>query len=132
MVIDGTKSEDLLIKYSIGVSAEDFRLLHRLGLIERAVKRLVAVTSQPLETIPAPLDLEIELGASQANPGRFAAVLTRLIKEHLGLAGMVLATSVDKAQTVDELQDIAQRVIAQISTRRGSQAGEDARRTLFG
>ena len=51
---------------------------------------------------------------------------------NLGLRGFTLTLAVDKASTVEELREVAQRVIEQIRERKGEAAAAEARKTLYG
>jgi len=62
----------------------------------------------------------------------FTAALTQLISANLGLRGFTLTLAVDKASTIEELREVAQRVIEQIRERKGDGAAAEARRTLYG
>ena len=63
---------------------------------------------------------------------QFTAALTQLISANLGLRGFTLTLAVDKASTIEELRDVAQRVIEQIRERKGDGVAAEARRTLYG
>ncbi len=134
LLIDGTKSEEMLLAGLAGIGAEDFRTLEALALIApvagsvRAaeVSAAPAATAQPGAAAPpaqpsAPLDY-----------GQFTAALTQLISSQLGLRGFVLTLAVEKAGTIEELQAVAQRTIDQIRERKGQDAAAAARRTLYG
>ena len=62
----------------------------------------------------------------------FTAALTKLISGQLGLRGFTLTLAVDKASTIEELRDVAQRVLEQIRDRKGDAAAAEARKTLYG
>ena len=114
MVIDGIKTQELLLKYSVGVTAHDFRSLHRLRLIE---PRSSAVAL----SVPASLNAE-----------ELAATLKREVALQFGLAGMVLTGEIDGTQRLDELQRIARQVLERISATKGEAAAKAARKRLFG
>lgn len=71
-------------------------------------------------------------GPAARDPAIFAATLTRLISNELGLRGFVLSLSVEKASTPDDLEAIAQRVLEQIRERRGDAACAAAQQALYG
>jgi hypothetical protein len=75
-----------------------------------------------------PLPLETKALDSSA----FTAALTKLISSQLGLRGFTLTLAVDKASTIEELRDVAQRVLEQIRERKGEGAAAEAKRTLYG
>ena len=129
LLIDGVKSEEMLLAGLAGISAEDFQALQTLALIvplagapPRAAAAPPAAAAATPEAAPAaPLDY-----------GQFTAALTQLISSHLGLRGFVLTLAVEKAGTTEELQAVAQRTLEQIRERRGDAAAAAARRTLYG
>lgn len=140
LLIDGTKSEEMLLSNLAGISAEDFQELRKLDLIAPAAGAVTvgnsARTSSPdssRPTVPQPL------GPGAATPStspldysQFTAALTQLISGNLGLRGFTLTLAVDKASTIEELREVAQRVIEQIRERKGEAAAAEARKTLYG
>jgi len=62
----------------------------------------------------------------------FTQTLTQLISKELGLRGFTLTLAVEKASTIEELRDVANRALDQIRDRKGLPAAELARRSLFG
>ena len=81
MILDGVKTEEMLLRNLVGVTREDFRSLVRLGLIEPA--DVIAAASS---TVPA-TDKATSTGVPSATglDKRFAAVLANVIKTHPGL-----------------------------------------------
>ena len=138
LLIDGAKSEEMLLANVVGLKPEDFEFLESLQLIApvagsasrsaRAVPASSAVVEQPgPATEPADLLDEHLLGYAE-----FTATLTQLISSELGLRGFTLTLAVDKASSIQELRDVATRVLDQIRDRKGLPAAEKARRALFG
>jgi hypothetical protein len=78
-------------------------------------------------TIPAPL-----ASGSPLDYAQFTATLTKLISANLGLRGFTLTLAVEKAGTIEELRDVAHRVIDQIRERKGETVAAEARKTLYG
>jgi len=76
--------------------------------------------------VPLPLD------GKSLDYSAFTAALTTLISAQLGLRGFTLTLAVDKASTIEELRDVAQRVIEQVRERKGEAAAIEARKTLYG
>jgi hypothetical protein len=134
LLIDGTKSEEMLLGNLAGVTAADIQELRKLDLIAPA-SGAVTVGNQaarsasgdagrptiPLPLAPTPLDY-----------GQFTAALTRLISANLGLRGFTLTLAVEKAGTIEELRDVASRTLDQIRDRKGDAAAAEARKTLYG
>ena len=131
LVIDGVKSDEMLLANLTGITAADFEALQSLGLIEpvatptggrsgsSASGRNVAGATPAAEA--APLDY-----------AQFTAALTQMISKELGLRGFVLTLAVEKAGTIEELRAVAERTLEQIGERKGAAAAAAARRTLFG
>ena len=135
LLIDGVKSEEMLLANLAGITAGDFQELRKLDLIDPASG---AVTVNPARgassagaeatrpTAPLPLDVK------SLDYSAFTAALTQLISTHLGLRGFVLTLAVERASTIEDLQAVAQRTIDQIRDRRGEATATAARQTLYG
>jgi LDH2 family malate/lactate/ureidoglycolate dehydrogenase len=130
LLIDGAKSDAMLLGGLAGVTIADFDALRELGLIEpvaepsgsRASRPGAAPVATPAPAAPAaPLDY-----------AQFTAALTQMISTELGLRGFVLTLAVEKAGTIEELQDVANRTLAQIAERKGEARAAAARRVLYG
>jgi len=133
LLIDGTKSEEMLLVNLAGISAEDFQELRKLDLIAPAAGA-VTVGNAPRVATPdsAPPTVPQALAASPHDYSQFTAALTQLISSNLGLRGFTLTLAVDKASTIEELREVAQRVIEQIRERKGDAVAAEARKTLYG
>ena len=133
LVIDGVKTEEMLLANLAGISADDFAALQSLGLI--------APVAPPVSRSSAAPAHRPGVGAAPplapAEPvvldyAQFTAALTQMISKELGLRGFVLTLAVEKAGTIEELQAVAQRTLAQITERKGEAVAAAARRTLYG
>ena len=133
LLIDGGKSEEMLLANLAGITAADFQELRKLDLIAPAVGAVTVgnparaanvETSRP--TAPLPIDVK------SLDYSAFTAALTKLISTHLGLRGFTLTLAVDKASTIEELRDVAQRVLEQVRERKGDAVASEARKTLYG
>jgi hypothetical protein len=132
LLIDGSKTEETLLAGLAGIGAEDFRALEALALIAKvatparsadtAHRAAAKAAAPPVEAAPA-----ASLGHAQ-----LTAALMQLISTHLGLRGFVLTLAVEKAETIEELQAVAQRTLEQIRERRGEAAAAAARQILHG
>jgi hypothetical protein len=135
LMIDGSRSQEALLKSLTGISEDDFQELRRLDLIAPAAGDVSVAPGQPggqdqksapkaaARTAPSPGD---------QGYGQFTAALTQLISTHLGLRGFTLTLAVEKAQTTAELQAVAQRVIEMIRERKGDDTAAEATKTLYG
>jgi hypothetical protein len=133
LLIDGSKSEEMLLAHLAGITAQDFQELRKLDLIAPASGAVTlggaragssADTGRP--TAPMPLN------GKSLERAEFAAALTRIITDHLGLRGFTLTLAVDKATSLEELRDVGQRVLEQVRERRGEAAALEARKSLYG
>ena len=133
LLIDGTKSEEMLLANLAGISAQDFQELRKLDLIAPAAGA-VTVGNAPRVATPdsARPTVPQALTASPLDYSQFTAALTQLISSNLGLRGFTLTLAVDKASTIEELREVAQRVIEQIRERKGDAVAAEARKTLYG
>lgn len=139
LLIDGTKSEEMLLGNLAGITTADFQELRKLDLIAPASGAVTvgnparaASPDSNRPTVPLPLPTSAAPAGSPLDRGQFTSALTQLISANLGLRGFTLTLAVDKASTNEELREVAQRVIEQIRERKGEAVAAEARRTLFG
>lgn len=136
LLIDGNKTEEMLLANLAGIKAEDFQVLESLQLIallpepgrrgsSAAAARVEAVGAA--ESAPSALDDENFL-----DYGKFTAQLTKLISSELGLRGFTLTLAVEKAASIEQLREVADRVLDQIRARKGDATADQARRSLYG
>lgn len=138
LLIDGAKTEEMLLANVVGLKPEDFKFLESLNLIAPVPSSSSSRSSpssssdrgnaptQPM-SLPPSLDEPTEL-----DYGQFTAKLTQLISSELGLRGFTLTLAVEKASTIEELRAVGDRVLEQIRERKGEAVAEKARRSLFG
>jgi hypothetical protein len=138
LLIDGTKSEEMLLGSLTGVTADDFQALRKLDLIAPAAGAVTrggaGRAASPDSTRPT-VPQALASGAGSPLPpdsARFSAVLRQLISSYLGLRGFTLTLAVDKAATAEELREVTQRVLEQIRERKGEAVAVEARRILHG
>lgn len=139
LVIDGLKSEEMLLAGLAGIGPEDFSALQSLGLIApvpggaRSAGAAVGRGAAPLAAVASnPAEAAASAEAQPLDYAQFTTALTQLISKELGLRGFVLTLAVEKAGTIAELQAVAQRTLAQIAERKGEAVAVAARRTLYG
>ena len=140
LLIDGVKTDEMLLTSVAGSKPEDFALLESLHLIAPGRRAVGAAPSAPMPlTEPMSLDILIEpVSVPPAAEGesidyaRFTATLTKLISSELGLRGFTLTLAVEKANSIEELRSVANRVLDQIRDRKGLPAAEKARQALYG
>ena len=135
LVIDGIKTEEMLLANLAGITDADFAALQALGLIAPVAGATGArygaspsgrgAGAAPTPAAPAPDPMPLDYG-------EFTQALTQMISKELGLRGFVLTLAVEKAGTIEELQAVAQRTLAQIAERKGGAVAAAARRTLYG
>ena len=136
LVIDGIKTEELLLQGLAGISMTDFEVLQSLGLIAPMAGsgnvRIGRPAGAPVpDAAPAPAAAPAE-PAAPLDYAQFTAALTQMISAELGLRGFVLTLAVEKAGTIEELRAVADRTIAQIAERKGEAKAAAARRQLYG
>jgi hypothetical protein len=142
LVIDGAKSEEMLLANLAGISAADFEALQSLGLIvplassgarssgASSARGASSQSPNASSARAAPADPPAE--AAPLDYAQFTAALTQMISKELGLRGFVLTLAVEKAGTIEELQAVAQRTLAQIAERKGEAVAAASRRALYG
>lgn len=141
LLVDGVRTEQMLLDQVAGITPGDFLVLQTLGLIVETVEfRAVARPVDLERTVPLPRDpgppteapATVPQHEAPADYAGFTAALSQLISRQLGLRGFTLVLAVEKASTPQELMEVAERVIAAIRERKGDGAAEAARATLFG
>ena len=138
LLIDGQKTEEMLLANVVGIKPEDFAALHAMGLIEPIAGRggPRPATAAPAAAAPVQAPAAAPAAAPSQPEGldysQFTEKLTQLISKELGLRGFTLTLAVEKASTVQDLIDVANRTIDQIKDRKGAPAADEARRALFG
>jgi hypothetical protein len=137
LLIDGQKSEEMLLANVVGIKPDDFTALEAMGLIEplagpagRAA-RPAAPAAAPTAG-PATTTVDIPTEGAPLDYAHFTETLTQLISKELGLRGFTLTLAVEKAGTIEELMEVARRAIDQIRDRKGAPAADAARKALFG
>src|SRR5438105_5020992 len=133
LLIDGQKSEEMLLANVAGISADDFSALEAMGLIEPVIAPAGrAGAARPAAPAAAPAAAPVAPAAAPLDYAHFTETLTQLISKELGLRGFTLTLAVETAGTIEELKDVANRAIEQIRERKGLPAAEQARRALYG
>ena len=145
LVIDGIKTEEMLLQGLAGISMADFEALQSLGLIAPVPGTgNVRLGRAPAAPGAAEMPIPASSAASPSAPvapaeaaapldyAQFTAALTQMISQELGLRGFVLTLAVEKAGTIEELQAVATRTLAQIAERKGEAKAAEARRLLYG
>jgi hypothetical protein len=122
LVIDGVKTDETLLASLAGITIDDFAALQSLGLIAPVGAPATGGSAAAPAAEPA----------AALDHGQFTAALTQMISKELGLRAFVLTLAVEKAGTIEELQAVAERTLAQIAERKGEAAAAAARRTLYG
>jgi hypothetical protein len=131
LVIDGIKTDEMLLTHLAGISAADFDALYAMGLITPMGGVRVGPGSARPAGAPAPATPSA-VEQAPLDYAQFTAALTQMISRELGLRGFVLTLAVEKASTAEELSSVAQRTLVQIAERKGEGAAAAARRLLYG
>ena len=136
LVIDGTKTEEMLLAGLAGITTADFDALQTLGLIVPNAAGPATRTGAPAAArggaAVAPAPAAAQAAAAPLDYAQFTTALTQLISKELGLRGFVLTLAVEKAGTIEELQAVAQKTLAQVAERKGEAVAAAARRMLYG
>ena len=132
LLIDGVRSDEMLLSDLAGSSAADFLTLQALGLITATQLPAALDNAAPPPLPPPAVAPAADADAAPLDYAQFTAVLTQLISSELGLRGFVLTLALEKAGTADELQAVAQRALTQIRERKGDAAAAAARQALYG
>jgi len=129
LLIDGQKTEEMLLANVAGITLDDFHALQAMGLIESVA---APAKSSSRSSAPAAAPPPAAASTEPLDYSRFTETLTQLISKELGLRGFTLTLAVEKAGTIEELREVADRAIEQIRERKGAPVAEQARRALYG
>lgn len=136
LLIDGHKSDEMLLANVVGIKADDFAALEAMGLIAPIAPLGKSMAVRPDGgSATVPVMPPADISADQQEPldyAKFMQTLTQLISKELGLRGFTLTLAVEKAGTIQELMAVANRTLDQIRDRKGLPAADAARRTLYG
>jgi len=132
LLIDGQKTEEMLLANVVGITPDDFGTLEAMGLIEPVAQPAGRAAARPSASAPAAAPAAPAAPAEPLDYAHFTQTLTQLISKELGLRGFTLTLAVEKAGTIQELMDVANRAIDQIRDRKGLPAADAARRSLYG
>ncbi|MEO5881526.1 MAG: hypothetical protein ABIQ06_03850 [Caldimonas sp.] len=136
LVIDGKTSAETLLAKLAGITAADFGQLESLGLISavaapapppppNVVTRVVGGGLGEAEAEAVDIDVS---GHSYA---ALRGAIGQLISKELGMRGFALSMVLDESTTVEDLKDVAQRLIKQIGARKGPAAAAAAKTFLL-
>lgn len=126
LIIDGKTSAETLLAKLAGITAADFDTLQSLGLI--------APVAAPAPA-PAPADTgfgeAVDIDVSGHNYAAMRGAIGLLISRELGMRGFAMSMVLDEAMTIEDLKDVAQRVLKQIGDRKGPAAAAAAKAFLL-
>ena len=139
LLIDGHRSQALLLNSVEGITPEDFERLARLGLITRVDVGTTSAAAHIRQPVPSPAaecaassDMDLLLDEHpMPSYAQLTARLTQLISSELGLRGFRLTLAVEKAADVHQLMPVADRVVADIGQRKGAAAADKAKQLIF-
>ena len=128
LIIDGkTPAETLLAKLA-GIGEADFTALESLGLIAPVAAAAPAPAPQSVDTgFGEAVDIDVSGHSFAALRGAIGLLISR----ELGMRGFAMSMVLDEAMTVEDLKDVARRVLKQIGDRKGPAAAEAARSFLL-
>ena len=128
LLIDGKRPDEKLLADLAGITPADFATLEGLGLIAP-----VTPHSAPApEPAPKPSSEPVDADVNGFDYATLRGAIGRVISNELGMRGFALSMILEESTTVDDLQDVAKRVLKAIAERKGLAAAEEASRVLFG
>ena len=129
LVIDGKTSAETLLARLAGITAADFGTLESLGLITAAAE--AAPAPAPAPSADKGLGEAVDIDVSGHSYAALRGAIGQLISKELGMRGFALSMVLDESMTVEDLKDVAERVLKQISDRKGPAAAASAKRFLM-
>ena len=130
LVIDGKTPAETLLASLAGITAADFGQLESLGLIT-AVAAPAPPARAPAASVDASLARTVDIDVSGHSFEALRGAIGKLISKELGMRGFALSMVLDESLTVEDLKDVAQRVLKQIGDRKGPAAAAAARTFLL-
>jgi len=128
LIIDGKTSAETLLAKLAGITAADFDTLQSLGLI-------APVAAPAPAPAPAPADTgfgeAVDIDVSGHSYAALRGAIGLLISKELGMRGFAMSMILEEAMTVQDLKDVAQRVLKQIGDRKGPAAAAAAKAFLL-
>ena len=128
LVIDGKMSDEKLLASLAGITSADFTALAGLGLIEP-----VGPPPPPPAVAAPPAKPAQPRGEAEGfDYATLRGAIGRMISKELGMRGFGLLMVLEESTTVEDLKDVAQRMLKSIAERKGIAAADEASRELFG
>lgn len=127
LIIDGKTQAEKLLAGLAGISPMDFTTLESLGLITPVAPPVAA----PAPPAPASSDT-VDIDVSGHDYATLRGSIGLLISRELGMRGLTMSMVLEEAASVDDLKEIAQRVLKQIADRKGPVVAAAARKFLLG
>jgi hypothetical protein len=130
LLIDGKTPAETLLASLVGITAADFGQLESLGLITA-----VAAPAQP--PAPAPADSTnarrggVDIDVSGHSFAALRGAIGQLISKEFGMRGFALSMVLDESLTIDDLKDVAERVLKRIGDNKGPAAAAAAKSFLL-
>ena len=129
LVIDGKTSAETLLARLAGITAADFGTLESLGLITAVAE--AAPAPAPAPSADKGLGEAVDIDVSGHSYAALRGAIGQLISKELGMRGFALSMVLDESMTVEDLKDVAARVLKQIGDRKGPAAAAAAKKFLM-
>lgn len=128
LVIDGKRNDEKLLADLAGITPADFATLEGLGLI-RPVAAPAPPPAQPAPIAPAK---RIDVEASGFDYATLRGAIGKMISKELGMRGFSLLMILEESTTVEDLEEVAQRLLKAVADRKGIAAADEVSKALFG
>ena len=134
LVIDGKTTDETLLARLAGINPSDFANLAGLGLIAPVSPPAPPPAPGPAPRVAAPA---AKSSSQRADVDGFdyatlRGAIGRMISKELGMRGFTLLMVLEEANTIEDLKEVAQRLLKTIAERKGIAAADEASRALFG
>lgn len=128
LVIDGKRSAEKLLTDLVGITPADFATLAGLGLIEPVANPASQVAGPTSKTLSSSVDADV----NSFDYATLRSAIGRVISKELGMRGFALSMILEESTTVEDLKEVAQRLLKTIAERKGIAAADAASKILFG
>lgn len=133
LLIDGKRTDEKLLADLAGITPADFATLEGLGLIASvAAPASAPPIAEPAAKAPTSARRNVDVNAEGFDYATLRGAIGRMISKELGMRGFSLLMILEESTTVEDLEEVAQRLLKAIADRKGIAAADQVSKILFG
>jgi hypothetical protein len=131
LIIDGKTPAEKLLASLAGITAADFGQLESLGLITAVGVPAPPSAPAPAASTNAKRGGGVDIDVSGHSFAALRGAIGQLISKEFGMRGFALSMVLDESLTIDDLKDVAERVLKRIGDSKGPAAAAAAKSFLL-